>query len=67
MRKPRARFEFGVLDGKLFAAGGSSGQLELRKFEIYDPKTKLWTPKSDLPTERPSSGEFLIVFLLLEI
>ena len=52
MIKPRARFEFGVIGGKLFAAGGSSGQIELRKAEMFDPEKKCWTRIADLPTEK---------------
>ena len=62
MIKPRARFEFGVIDGKLYAAGGSSGQIELRKIEMYDPEKKQWTRMADMPTERPSSGNVFVGF-----
>ena len=57
MNSQRARFEFGVINGKLYAAGGSDGHMDLKTCEVYDPNTNRWSWVADMPQERPSSGE----------
>ncbi len=47
----------GVLDGKLYVAGGSnnSGQTTGR-LDVYDPATNTWTTRSPMPTARLSAA-----------
>ncbi|MFC1529803.1 kelch repeat-containing protein [Gemmatimonadota bacterium] len=44
--------EVGVIDGKLYMAGGIDGSSYLRTLEVYDPSTDSWTTKASPPTNR---------------
>ena len=52
---PTARSGLGVVvvDGKIYAIGGTNGSL-LRTNEMYDPATDTWTTKQSMPTARQS-------------
>jgi len=54
---PTARNGFGVavVDGKIYAIGGSNGSL-LGINEMYDPVTDTWTTKTPMPTPRIGFG-----------
>jgi N-acetylneuraminic acid mutarotase len=54
---PTARSGFGVavVDGKIYAIGGSNGSY-LAVNEMYDPATDTWTAKKSMPTPRHSFG-----------
>ncbi len=51
---PTARGEFGVavVNGKIYAIGGSSGNLPLDANEQYDPVSDTWTVETPMPTAR---------------
>jgi hypothetical protein len=51
---PTARSGFGVavVEGKIYAIGGSNGTHRLDVNEIYDPATDTWTTKKPMPTAR---------------
>jgi len=51
---PTARIGFGVtvVDGKIYAIGGSNGSSLLDVVEEYDPTTDTWTTKQSMPTAR---------------
>ena len=62
---PTARFELGaaVVNGKIYAIGGCAGVNKttgnytyLRVNEEYNPDTKQWTTKADMPTPRSDFG-----------
>ncbi|MCK9276094.1 MAG: hypothetical protein M0P57_13495 [Syntrophales bacterium] len=59
---PTVRWEAagGVIDGKLYAAGGSDGANSLATLEVYDPATGVWTIKSPMPTARNGAGGAVI-------
>ena len=56
----RESFATGVVNGVIYAIGGTGGgsgtsaRYTLRIVEAYDPKTGIWTRKTDMPTERTS-------------
>ena len=59
MPTARTGFATSVVNGKVFAIGGSTqpkrdefGDLSLSIVEMYDPKTDTWERKSDMPTAR---------------
>jgi N-acetylneuraminic acid mutarotase len=54
MPTPRADLTVGVVDGKLYAIGGTRHVAieALGTVEAYDPKTDAWTRKADMPTPR---------------
>jgi predicted secreted protein len=48
-----------VVDGKIYAIGGSTEKWTVfcyKHVEVYDPLTNTWTRKSDMPTARTSLG-----------
>ena len=49
MLTPRASFDAAVVDGKIYAIGGTS-----KVTEEYDPATNTWTTKAAVPTGRSS-------------
>jgi RNA polymerase sigma factor (sigma-70 family) len=51
---PRNRFSACVLNGKIYAIGGSppGADIALSSIEEYDPVTDTWTKKRDMPTAR---------------
>jgi N-acetylneuraminic acid mutarotase len=54
---PTARSGLGVavVDGKIYAIGGSNGSA-LSVNEMYDPVTNTWTTKTSMPTARSNFG-----------
>jgi len=54
MNHERRAFGIAVLDGKIYAIGGSPDSLEGSFNERYDPKTDRWTTLTAMPTERCS-------------
>jgi len=59
---PTARCGFGVavVDGKIYAIGGTNGTHRLDVNEMYDPATDTWTTKTPMPTAR--SGLAIAVY-----
>lgn len=49
----------GVIDGKLYVAGGSR-ETFLNALEVYDPSTNSWTTKASMPTTRTCPGAGVI-------
>jgi len=53
MSQGRGRFDSSVVDGKIYAIGGSPrGDSDLATVEMYDPATDTWTRKADMPRAR---------------
>ena len=53
MPTARARLSASVVDGKIYAIGGSPhGDAEVAAVEVYDPTTDTWTKKADMPRAR---------------
>ena len=49
----RARLSTSVVDGKIYAIGGSPNRdAEVSTVEVYDPATDTWTTKADMPRAR---------------
>ena len=48
----RQQLGVGVLEGKIYAVGGSDGSLRLSTVECYDPSTQFWTYVAPLSTCR---------------
>jgi len=64
-REPRAAHALGVLDGKLYAAGGANDTGSLSSMEVYDFSERRWTrgpsfqgPRRDHTTGVASGGYF---------
>jgi N-acetylneuraminic acid mutarotase len=59
---PTARYgaAAGVIDGKLYVAGGWNGASNLTTLEVYDPATDTWTTKAPMPTARNDVGGAVI-------
>jgi N-acetylneuraminic acid mutarotase len=59
---PTARSGLGVavVDGKIYAIGGSNGTHRLDVNEVYDPATDTWTAQKPMPTAR--SGHATAVY-----
>jgi len=55
---PTARSGFGiaVVDGKIYAIGGSNYLNRFGTNEMYNPATNTWTTKTSMPTSRSSFG-----------
>jgi len=49
MSDKRGRFAVAVLDGQLYAVGGSTGSHDLSSVERYDSKREAWTHVKSLP------------------
>lgn len=45
-----------VVDGKIYAIGGSDGDSQLDTNEMYDPETDTWVSKQPMPTARSRFG-----------
>jgi len=57
----RAYLSVNVINGKIYAAGGSSGYVDATDvLEVYDPSTDIWTSKSALPKQRLGMGSCVI-------
>ena len=56
-----ARFDMavGVINGKLYVAGGSTGSV-VGALEVYDPATNSWSSKAMMPTARSGAGAGVI-------
>jgi len=53
MPTARARLSTSVVDGKIYAMGGSPHRdAEVAAVEVYDPATDTWTKKADMPRAR---------------
>ena len=53
MPTPRAHIAGSVVDGKIYAIGGTTRNLTpLPTVEVYDPATNAWTKKADMLTSR---------------
>jgi Kelch motif len=52
MPTPRVGLDAVVIDGKIYAMGGTSDEGSSNKNEEYDPTTNTWTTKPPLPTGR---------------
>ena len=57
-KMPTARSGLGVavVDGKIYAIGGSDGNRNLGTNELYDPSTNTWVSKQPMPTARHRFG-----------
>jgi N-acetylneuraminic acid mutarotase len=55
---PTARHAFGVavVDGKIYAVGGSANSRFTNINEMYDPETDMWVNKTSMPTSRAGFG-----------
>ena len=52
----RQQLGIGVLDGKVYAAGGSDGSLRLSSVECFDPSTSFWSFVAPMSTCRSGVG-----------
>lgn len=52
MPTPRARLALGVINGIVYAVGGSNAHVSLSTVEAYNPATGTWTTKAPMPTPR---------------
>ena len=53
MSRGRGRFDSSVVDGKIYAIGGSPrADSDIAIVEMYDPTTDTWTRKADMPRAR---------------
>jgi len=52
MPTARRNLAAAVVDGKIYAIGGTSISSELGTNEMYDPSTNVWTTKASMPTPR---------------
>ena len=57
MTSLRGRFDVAIMDGFLYAAGGSNGQNETSSAEKYDIKGDKWMPIPSLPDPVSSIGK----------
>ena len=48
MLMPRKHVSAAVLNGVLYALGGTSDKMDLITVEKYDPNTELWSPVASL-------------------
>jgi N-acetylneuraminic acid mutarotase len=55
---PTARYGAvgGVMDGKLYVAGGWAGVTPVSTLEVYDPVANTWAARTDMPTARGGAG-----------
>jgi hypothetical protein len=60
MHVARNNMAVGVINGKIYVAGGGGGGLNYNKqynsLEVYDPAVNAWTLKSSMPTARYQTG-----------
>lgn len=57
MREARGRFGIAVVNGRVYAIGGSNGSTELATVEMLDPgKESKWARVASLPLARSNSG-----------
>ena len=54
MPTPRVNLDAAVVDGKIYAIGGTSNGETSNKNQAYDPTTNTWTVKAAIPTARTS-------------
>ncbi|EFJ11629.1 hypothetical protein SELMODRAFT_183002 [Selaginella moellendorffii] len=50
MSTPRSFFASGMIDGRIYAAGGNSADRYLSSAEVYDPVMDLWRPVASMGT-----------------
>lgn len=60
MPTPRAFVSTAVVDGKLYALGGTDPNNQWNVVEAYDPLTNSWTTKAPLPGPRSHAGAGII-------
>jgi len=56
----RGRFAVAEMHGRLYACGGSNGQMDLCSAECYDPNTDSWMLLPDMTIPRSYAGLFLV-------
>jgi N-acetylneuraminic acid mutarotase len=56
MHVARSGLGVAVVDGKIYAVGGASGNGFVQTNEEYDPATNTWTVKAPMPTARSAFG-----------
>lgn len=64
MREARGRFQIAVVNGKVYAVGGSNGNCELDTVEMLEPGAEKWTKVTRLPLARSNSGMLLYIGLI---
>lgn len=57
LKEARGRFNIAVVQGCVYAVGGSNGSTELCTVERYDPDDHKWTRVTNLPTARSNAGK----------
>ncbi|XP_029826385.2 kelch-like ECH-associated protein 1 [Ixodes scapularis] len=67
MSTPRNRVGATVLDGHLYAVGGSNGALHHRSVERYDPAEDRWAPVTPMSTPRIGVGVAVVRRLLYAV
>lgn len=67
MPTPRALVTAGVIDGKLYVAGGMKLSGALDTVEAFDPKTNQWTTKAPMPTPRLQHAAVVLNGLLFVV
>ncbi|XP_041357130.1 kelch-like ECH-associated protein 1 isoform X2 [Gigantopelta aegis] len=67
MTVPRNRVGIGVIDGMIYAVGGSQGQTHHRSAEKYDPELDSWTMIAQMNTNRIGVGCAVINRLLFAV
>ena len=60
MPAARAFFSTSVVNGKIYAIGGGTLDVDLATVEEYDPAKDTWMKKADMPTARSSFSSSLI-------
>ncbi|XP_071116655.1 kelch-like ECH-associated protein 1B isoform X2 [Haliotis cracherodii] len=67
MTVPRNRVGVGVIDGMIYAVGGSQGQTHHKSAEKYDPELDCWTMVSTMSTNRIGVGCAVVNRLLFAV
>jgi len=60
MQRARLVLTSGVVDGKIYAIGGSPNYPATAWVEEYDPATDTWTWKTDMPTARSTAASSVV-------
>jgi len=58
MSVARGRFAVAEMNGRLYACGGSNGQINLCSAECYDPSTATWISLPDMSIEHSCAGSY---------
>ncbi|XP_039570859.1 kelch-like ECH-associated protein 1 [Passer montanus] len=67
MSVPRNRIGVGVIDGLIYAVGGSHGGTHLRSVERYEPERDAWAPVAPMGTRRIGLGVAVLHRLLYAV